>query len=116
MLELFRRIPLAARLLLGMVAAIVILGFASELLWLAQHNAYQRYPLSGACYSVIGKSGAEYKSWYAPVPADTGVYVFNNDHTWGYVFGPEAMVADRDCLRERYPDEPGAVPPLQGED
>ena len=103
-----------AKVLFGFVAAIIILGVALELLWLAQHNSYERYPLSGACYSVFDRNGVEHKSWFPPVPASDGggIFTFNNDHKWGYVFGPSAMVADRDCLRERGVD----VPSLNGSD
>lgn len=113
-MSLIRILNTPAKVVLGLAVAIILLGVALELLWLAQHNSYERYPLSGACYSVFDSNGTEHKSWYPPVPAsDSGTIVtFNNDHKWGFVFGPSVMVADRDCLRERGVD----VPPLNGSD
>jgi hypothetical protein len=63
------------------------------------------------CYFVVDREGREYPSYYPPYPAADGpsIWVFNDDHRWGYVFGPNAVVADRDCLRERGVD----VPPLR---
>ena len=105
-------------ILLAVTASVVILSIAAALLYQAasgSQGSVDKYPLDKACYTIVGKAGNEYKSWFAPVPAEAGIYVFNNDHTWGYVFSPEAMVADRDCLRERYPGDE-MVPPLKGED
>lgn len=101
------------------VASIVILGIAASLLLNAWASGpIDHFPLDKACYAVIDQTGIEHKSWYPPVPADgaQGVFSFNNDHTWGYVFAPAAMVADRDCLRERYAGQPDLIPPLEGSD
>jgi hypothetical protein len=100
-------------------AAVVIFGIAASMLfgaWAA--GPTDRFPLDKACYSLFARDGQEFKSWYPPVPAadGPGVFTFNNDHTWGYVFAPNAMVADRDCLRERYSGQPDLIPPLEGSD
>lgn len=96
--------------------AVVILSLSFALLFFAATDSpSDPYPLDKACYSIFDRTGREFKSWFPPVPAESGVFTFNNDHTWGYVFGPSAMVADRDCLRERYPGDE-MVPPLQGTD
>lgn len=108
------RIPVVAEAAI----AVALLSLAAALFFFGTTDTpSDPYPLDKACYTVVGKAGNEYKSWFAPVPAAdaTGVFVFNNDHTWGYVFVPEAMVADRDCLRERYPGDT-MVPVLEGED
>lgn len=103
---------------LAAIAAAITLSIAIVLLAYARDD--QRtdpYPLDKACYSLFDRNGRGWKSWFPPVPAAdaAGVFTFNNDHTWGYVFGPSAMVADRDCLRERYPGDE-MVPPLDGSD
>ena len=102
------------------VLSVAILLLAFGLIWSARSTPgnTDQYPLDKACYAVIGRDGTEYKSWYPPVPAAGGpsVFTFNNDHTWGYVFAPNAMIADRDCLRERYEGQPDLVPPLEGSD
>lgn len=99
-------------------AIVVILSLAGALLYMAATDTpTDPHPLDKACYSLTDQSGHVYKSWFPPIPAAdaAGVFSFNNDHTWGYVFGPVAMVADRDCLRDRYPGDE-IVPPLEGED
>jgi hypothetical protein len=107
-------------LLLCVTASVVILSIAAALLYQAAsgpQGTVDQYPLDKACYSLFDSNGREFKSWFPPIPAADaqGIYVFNNDHTWGYVFGPSAMVADRDCLRQRYPGDT-IVPALEGED
>lgn len=99
-----------AFIFLGLLAAMGILCLALATFRLANLEETGAYPLDEACYALFDQNGREWKSWYPPVPAADaqGVFTFNNDHTWGYVFGPSAMVADRDCLRERGVD----VPPL----
>lgn len=63
-----------------------------------------------SCYFVTDRTGREFPSYYPPTTDGTGViYAFNDDHEWGYVFGPASMRVDRDCLRERGVD----VPPLR---
>lgn len=62
------------------------------------------------CYFVVDRTGNEYPSYYPPTTDGSGaIYAFNDDHEWGYVFGPASMRVDRDCLRERGVD----VPPLR---
>ena len=106
-------------ILYPLVSAIVIFSIAVALLMnaIGGGGASDQHPLNKACYSLFSQSGHEYKSWFPPLSAQDakGVYVFNNDHTWGYVFSPDAMVADRDCLRERYPGD-NIVPALEGSD
>ena len=106
-------------LLFPVVIAVGIFGLAVSLLVGAWDAGPQdRYPLDKACYAVVAGDGTVYKSWFPPVlVADgPGVYSFNNDHSWGFVFSPSAMIADRDCLRERYADQPDLIPPLTGSD
>jgi len=75
------------------------------------------YPLDKACYTIHDRAGNTFKSWFAPtLTADGTGMVWNNDHAWGIVLGAASFEVDRDCLRERYPDRPGLVPPLQGSD
>ncbi len=106
-------------ILYPLTAAVVIFTLAAVLLVSAMRGSgtADQYPLNKACYSITSRDGAVYKSWFPPVPAadGPGIYTFNNDHTWGYVFGPNAMIADRDCLRERYPGDT-MVPPIEGSD
>ena len=102
-------------ILYPLVVAVVVFGIGAALfISVARGGSSDAYPLDKACYSVFDRNGVEHKSWYPPVPAaDGGIIVsFNNDKTWGYVFGPSAMVVNRDCLRERGVD----VPPLDGSD
>ena len=97
------------------ILAAAILGISAGLLAYASRSGdSDRFPLDAACYSIIDRNGVEHKSWFPPVAAADGgsIFTFNNDHKWGYVFGPSAMIADRDCLRERGVD----VPPLDGTD
>ena len=96
----------------GILGAVALVILAIALILFSAKESSDQYPLDKACYSIIGKSGEEYKSWFPPMPAEAGIFTFNNDGTWGYVFGPEALIADRDCLRERGVD----VPPLNGQD
>lgn len=103
----------------GTIIAAVLLVTGVVLIINAQvGKTNDAFPLDKACYTVIDKAGLAHKSWFPPIPAADvpGVYSFNNDHTWGYVFGPAAEVADRDCLRERYAGQPDLIPPLEGSD
>ncbi len=100
------------------ILSVFMLALAFALIWAANSTPTDQYPLDKACYAVIDQTGAVHKSWFPPVPAADaqGVFSFNNDHTWGYVFSPAAMIADRDCLRERYAGQPDLIPPLEGTD
>ena len=102
-------------ILYPLTGAVVIFSIAVALLVAAARGgSSDRFPLDEACYAIFDRNGVEHKSWFPPIPAGDGggIFTFNNDHKWGYVFGPSAMVADRDCLRERGVD----VPPLAGSD
>jgi len=92
------------------IAALIYQGDSSQ-------STTDEYPLDKACYSLTDQSGIVYKSWFPPehVAGAGNVFTFNSDHRWGFVFNPSAMVADRDCLRERYPGDT-IVPALEGED
>lgn len=94
--------------ILGLAALLFIITLNSE--------SSEKYPLDKSCYTVFDQNGREYKSWFAPMYDNTGNASFNNDHTVGYVFKPAAIEIDRDCLRERYSDDPDFVPELEGVD
>jgi len=117
MLKLFYQIPQSIRYMSAVLLASATLLVATILLTTSLRDTKaDAYPLDKSCYSVFDQSGREYKSWFAPMYDNSGNASFTSDQTTGYVFKPAAIEIDRDCLRERYSDDPDFVPPLEGVD
>lgn len=97
-----------------------ILGFAAciwivvgVLIWWTERDTGTGYPPE--CYGVYGSSGRFYPSSQVPYFSGGLWYVITHDD-WHAVGDFEATFTDRQCLRDKYPDDPEMVPDVEGVD
>ena len=98
-----------AAVVFGGVAALFVCLLALAIL-ISSHTAdEERF----VCYGIYGSSGRFYPSAQVPYFSGGLWYVITHEN-WHAVGDFEATFTDRECLRNKYPDDPAMVPDVEG--